>query len=519
MKQTSPRVSSDNPSPTTKDAPDFEVDEKTPETVCNEQPRSPYSILPEKEKIFNLLLCSLVNFLCPVASNIYYPALGPLSRAMHVSRTEINLTITAYKLVQAFTPLITASYSDRNGRRPVLFVCLIIFLGSNIGLALQSHYAALVVLRCLQSFGSSSISVLATASVADLVTRSERGKYLFYSTLGSTVGPALGPVVGGLLIQFLGWRSAFWFLAILTGPIIVAVIVCFRETCRAVTGNGSIPPPRWNQSILQMVRRKHQPEPDHDTRTVYKKRPSFLDVIKIVGNKHVGLLILGSTVRFSGSMAILTTLPAMLEEKYHYNPLQVGLCYLPFVAGGIATRWTVGTVADWNFRRHARQNGVELLPNQQPEIDNIPVEKARLQITLPLMYLSSVFALGYGWVMNYNVHIAGPLVFLFLFGNTGTGISNSVKMLVVDIHTERPATATAAMNSFKNLVGAGVVAAAMPLIDAIGIGWVGTICACIWFLVTPAFWIVYFQGHGWRKHKSEEEESTEPRHPELRYNH
>ncbi|KAL4889906.1 MFS general substrate transporter [Aspergillus ambiguus] len=465
------------------------------------QTRRPYSILTEREKIYNILLCSLVNFLCPVANNIYYPALGPLSRAMHVSRTEINLTITIFKVVQAFTPLLIASYSDRNGRRPVLFACLVIFLASNIGLALQRHYATLLVLRCLQSFGSSSISLLASASVADLVTRAERGKYLFYSSLGVTIGPAIGPIIGGLLIQFLGWRSAFWFLAILTGPIILSTIVFLRETCRAVTGNGSIPPQCWNQSILQLVRRKHQREPDYDSRTVYKRRPSFMDVIKIVGTRHVGLLIICNTIRFSGSMAILSTLPAMLEEKYHYSPLQIGLCYIPYVAGGIATRWTVGTVADWNFRRHAHQHGVDIVQNQQPEIDDVPVEKARLQIAIPLMYFSSIFALGYGWIMNYNVHIAGPLVLLFLFGNTGTGISNSIKMLVIDIHTTRPATATASMNSMKNLVGAGFVAAAMPLIEVIGIGWVGTICAFMWLLVTPPLWILYFKGHEWRKRR------------------
>jgi MFS family permease len=47
------------------------------------------------------------------------------------------------------------SFSDKNGRRPAYFICFIIYLGANIGLALQSSYPALVILRCLQSSGSS----------------------------------------------------------------------------------------------------------------------------------------------------------------------------------------------------------------------------------------------------------------------------------------------------------------------------------------------------------------------------
>lgn len=356
-----------------------------------------------------------------------------------------------------------------------------------------------MVLRCVQSFGSSSGSVVVNAAVADLVTRAERGKYMFYSSLGMTVGPALGPVLGGVIIQFSGWRSSFWFLAILSGTIVLMMAIFLRETCRAVTGNGSIPPQSWNKSVMQILKRKDHPTPDYSTRTVFKRRPSLLDVFRIVMHRHVGLLVLCSTVRFSGSTAILSTLPALLERKYNYNPLQIGLCYLPYAAGGIVTRWTVGTVTDWNYRRHAQREGVEVCSNEQQDLRDIPIEKARLQITIPLMYLSSCSILAYGWVMRYDVHVAVPLVFLFLLGNTAAGVSNTLKMLMVDLHTSRPATATAAMNIFKNLIGAGAVAAALPVIDAVGIGWAGTIIAVLWVIVTPALWTLYLRGHIWRR--------------------
>ncbi|KAH8432709.1 uncharacterized protein LDX57_010336 [Aspergillus melleus] len=272
-----------------------------------------------------------------------------------------------------------------------------------------------------------------------------------------------------------------------------------RETCRAVTGNGSIPPQRWNKSILQMIKGQNGLSPNYATRTVFKRRPSLIDVLKIVMHRHIGILVLCSTVRFSGSIAILSTLPALLERNYHYNTLQIGLCYIPFAVGGIVTRWTVGTVTDWNYRRHAQRNDVEVRSNEQQELREIPIEKARLQITIPLMYLSSCSVLAYGWTMSYNVHIAAPLITLFLLGNTDAGVTNTLKMLVMDLHTSRPATATAAMNSFKNLIGAGAVAAALPLINVVGIGWIGTIISLLWLLVTPALCILYLKGHAWRE--------------------
>ena len=73
--------------------------------------------------------------------------------------------------------------------------CFVTYIGANIGLALQNSYAALMVLRCLQSTGSSGTVALANAVVSDIATSAERGTYIGYASMGALVGPAFGPVV------------------------------------------------------------------------------------------------------------------------------------------------------------------------------------------------------------------------------------------------------------------------------------------------------------------------------------
>lgn len=51
-------------------------------------------------------------------------------------------------------------------------------LGANIGLALQNDYAALILLRCLQSTGSSGTVALGNGVVADIASSGERGKFM-----------------------------------------------------------------------------------------------------------------------------------------------------------------------------------------------------------------------------------------------------------------------------------------------------------------------------------------------------
>jgi MFS family permease len=60
--------------------------------------------------------------------------------------------------------------------------------------------------------------------------------------MGVTLGPALGPIIGGLLSQFLGWRSIFWFFTLFVGSMMLIMFLFFSETSRSVVGNGSVLP-------------------------------------------------------------------------------------------------------------------------------------------------------------------------------------------------------------------------------------------------------------------------------------
>ncbi|PKY02810.1 putative MFS multidrug transporter [Aspergillus campestris IBT 28561] len=442
--------------------------------------KSPYTVLSEREKRFFIAVVSTVNFLGPVTATIYYPALGPLARELNVSESHINLTITFYLIILGIVPLLTAGFSDQNGRRLILIGCLVAFAFVNIALALQTSFPALVSLRCLQSFSTSNIAVVAAATVADVITRAERGKYLAYITLGPNIGSAVGPIVGGVLTQFLGWRSIFWLLAIFAALLAILVICFLRETCRALVGNGSIPPAPYNRTLFDIIRpwTPHTPEKiEETTLTTFKRRPSVLDALKILFDLESCFIILYNTALYCGFTAVTSSIPALYERTYGFNSLEVGLAYLPYVLGSTLSRWTVGNLADWNFARHARTAGITIQKNHQcaEQLARIPLERARLQLALPLAYLSTVFLAAYGWVIQREVHIAAPLSLLFLMGNTMTGTSNTLNLLNIDINAQRPATATAAMNFLRFTCGAGVAAAALPLEGAIGTGWMATL--------------------------------------------
>ena len=114
--------------------------------------------------------------------------------------------LTSPQIVQGLAPMMIAGFSDKAGRRPAYVICFVIYIAANLGLALQNDYVALLILRMLQSAGSSGTIALAQGLVGDCIVSSDRGKYVAYASLGSILGPTVSPLIGGLLSQYLGWH-------------------------------------------------------------------------------------------------------------------------------------------------------------------------------------------------------------------------------------------------------------------------------------------------------------------------
>lgn len=130
--------------------------ESQPQITANDTV-PPYSIFTIAQKRTIVFLTAYTSMFSPLSSFIYFPAITHISSSLHVSIELINLTITSYLLVSAFAPTLLGDIADMAGRRPVYLSVLSIYVAANVGLALHSSYAALLMLRMVQSFGASGV--------------------------------------------------------------------------------------------------------------------------------------------------------------------------------------------------------------------------------------------------------------------------------------------------------------------------------------------------------------------------
>jgi multidrug resistance protein len=421
-----------------------------------------------------------------------------------------------FQIFQGIAPVFIGDFADKAGRRPAYFFCFVIYLCANIGLALQNSYAALFVLRCLQSAGSSTTIALSAGVIADVATVAERGGYMGFVTAGSLLGPALGPTIGGLLSQYLGWRAIFWFLVIIAAVWLVQFLIFYPETARKVVGNGSIPPPTWNMSLSSYLKARKTSEEDRivaeqmlDPASRKLSFPNPLPTLAIVFQKDTSLLLISNSILFAGFYDVAVAITSIYQSTYHLTDLQIGLCYLPFGIGSALAALINGQFLNYNYRRIAKQIGMPLVRNRHTDLKDFPIEKARLQMAFPLIACAVCLVIAFGWCVDFETHLAAPTVITFFLGFCLTGSFNTVSTLLIDLYPTTAATATAASNITRCLLGAGATAVIEPMFKAMGRGWCYTFIALVMACTGPLLMLLIRYGPRWREERRVRQNESE----------
>lgn len=334
------------------------------------------------------------------------------------------------------------------------------------------------------------------------------------------IAPALAPIIGGLLAQFLGWRSIFWFLTIMVAVYLFPFLIAFPETARNVVGNGSIPPQSYNMSLLNYfsLRKARNAEASNEpARNVSRQEqrvaqialaqsrkvrfPNPLGALRVCMQKDAGLLLFYNSLIYTAFYDVIASAPYLFQEIYGFNDLQIGLSFIPFGTGALIAPLTSGRLMDWNYRRVAKNSNFTIDQTRGDNLANFPLEKARLMVAVPFLVVGTAAVLCYGWTLEVETSLAAPLVMHFLIGLFLTSAFNCMSVMLIDYYPLSPSTATAANNLVRCLVGAGGTGIINIMVEGMGRGWCYTFIAAVLAATSPILWVLLKWGPGWREER------------------
>ncbi len=181
-----------------------------------------------RETVIILIGLMLGMFLAALDQTIVATALPRISSDLH-GIEHLSWIVSAYLLTSTAATPIYGKLSDLYGRKIMLQIAIVIFLLTSLLCGLATTMAQLVAFRALQGLGGGGLLAMAHATIADVISPRERGRYQAYIASTFAVASVIGPVLGGLFVDHLTWRWVFWInLPIAVGALVLSELTLKR---------------------------------------------------------------------------------------------------------------------------------------------------------------------------------------------------------------------------------------------------------------------------------------------------
>lgn len=265
------------------------------------------------------------------------------------------------------------------------------------------------------SVGSAPLA-LGGGSIADTISREQRGTAMALWMSGPTVGPIIGPIAGGFLTQAAGWRWVFWVTAIAAGVITVAGMFLMKETYGLAI---------LNHRVARLKKETGNPNLKSSLDSGLSPKDLFLFSIvrpskMLFTSPIVFLLSLYVALAYAYLYILFSTFTSIFVTNYGFTTGTAGLSFLGLGIGSIIGQVLTTVWGNRTAQKHIRRGDFE--PEHR----------------LPLMYPGAVaMPIGlfwYGWSAEFQTHWIVPIL--------GTGIVGFGLLMLFVSHiiaiTDRP---------------------------------------------------------------------------------
>ncbi|KAK5994359.1 MFS-type transporter kojT [Cladobotryum mycophilum] len=394
------------------------------------------------------------------------------SSTFHVSKVTENLSTAVYLIGVGMGSPFAGPLSESVGRNPTYLVSTFCYLCFVLGSAKSRSFGGRIACRYFVGLFSSSTLAINGSSVRDQFRSVKRAFVFPIIAWVNVIGPVLAPIAGGWLVSnpSLSWRWPDWVTLIISGAAFLIAFLFLPETYLPLLLD-------WKAKELRRATGDMRYGSEHARSTSFLGRlthnvklgASFFrtEVIIIVLGMYLLLLY---TLLFT----FLSGFDYIFKKTYQLSDGLTGTCFASIAAG--STAFTLGAPGFyiWARRRTEYVRGASL----KPEFRLWPAV-----VTAPLLPIC-LFWLG--WTNYPSISIWSGLAACFVFGIVLTSVYVSSYEYIIDSYGDHSAIALASITMARYLAAGGMVMAARPMYETLGVHWTMTLLGCVAAVLSPA---------------------------------
>ena len=179
--------------------------------------------------LYLIVFLGLLSAFGPFVIDMYLPALPEMADVFHCETSVVQLGLTFCMVGLALGQLLFGPASDKYGRRPVLVLTLLIFVGASLLCCLTGSIGVFIAARFLQGIGGAGGIVLSRSIAADIYSGRELAKLIAILSAINNIAPVAAPVAGGGVAHAWGWQRIFVVLLAL-GVFLTVMSFALKES-------------------------------------------------------------------------------------------------------------------------------------------------------------------------------------------------------------------------------------------------------------------------------------------------
>nr|WP_288982103.1 MFS transporter [uncultured Allomuricauda sp.] len=178
------------------------------------------------------LISFLMIPLSGLVTDIYAPSMPTMASELQQSEGAVQLTLTLFLLSYAVVQFFAGSIMDSYGRYRITLISLVLFILSNVVIAMSTSLGPIYAMRIVQGIAIGCIGVAKRSFFVDVHEGDKRKHYLSIMSIVWSIAPIVAPFIGGYLQHYFNWQASFYALAGYASVLFLLELLYSGETVR-----------------------------------------------------------------------------------------------------------------------------------------------------------------------------------------------------------------------------------------------------------------------------------------------